>query len=312
MEIDFYSELRKLLFGKPANAMNSRSVENCTYGDYLYRCKNAYLSYFLTDSQDCYYSEYLYKSRDCIDCAYLSSSEMCLECVDGNDLYDCQYLQDCHGCARCSYCLDCFNCKDCFGCFGLRHKQFCIFNKPYTEADYHAKLAELKKHPPAKVLKILAPEFEKHPRIYARLLRGADQCFGDYIYFSKKCFQCYNVRNVEDSAYVSEIMNPEQGSATSMDCTFVTNVSNCYECQTVSQASNCNFLEHCANCSDSEYLRYCYNCSNCFGCVYLSNKEYCILNRQFTRDEYLVALAEIKKQLKGKGLYGKHLAEILA
>ena len=41
------------------------------------------------------------------------------------------------------------------------------------------------------------------------------------------------------------------------------------------------------------------------------NKEYCILNRQFSREEYAVAVAKIRAELKQEGSYGKTLAEIL-
>jgi hypothetical protein len=39
------------------------------------------------------------------------------------------------------YCDYCFQCHDCFGCVGLRHKQYCVFNKQYTKEEYE-KLVE--------------------------------------------------------------------------------------------------------------------------------------------------------------------------
>ena len=42
------------------------------------------------------------------------------------------------------YSMDCYECQNCFGCFGLRHKQFCLFNNQYSEAEYWAKLDEIK------------------------------------------------------------------------------------------------------------------------------------------------------------------------
>lgn len=309
--MDFYSEFRKLVFSRPHNAVSSRAVENCNFGDYIYRSKNIYLGYFLSDDEDCYYVEHLMKSRDCVDCCYLTASELCYECIDCHGLYNCSFLQDCHNCSDCDFCYDCINCKDCFGSFGLRQQQFCIFNKSYPEDEYREKIKELKKNPPQKTIQIMQPEFDKFPRLYARMLKGGENCFGDYIYFSKNCYQCFNVRNAEDSCYVSEIMNPEYSSSGCIDCDFSTNIQLCYECQTVSMCTNCNFMEHCAFCSDSEYCRFCYNCQDCFGCAYLMNKQYCILNRQFTREEYLIAVAKIKEDLKKAGTYGKSLAEVL-
>jgi len=42
------------------------------------------------------------------------------------------------------YCLLCYNCETCFGCIGLQRKQFCIFNKQYTEEEYWKRVDELK------------------------------------------------------------------------------------------------------------------------------------------------------------------------
>lgn len=309
--MDFFTEFKKLVFSSPRNSLHHRVVENSDFADYIARSKNIYLSYFIDSSEDCYYSEYLANCRDCVDCMAVVASELCYECVDSSSLYNCSFVQDCHNCSHCNFSYDCLNCKDCFGCFGLRHKQFCIFNKPYTEGVYREKIAQLTKNAPRKILEILQPEFEKYPRLYARLLKGNEKCVGDYIYFSKNSYSCFNIRNTEDSWYVSDIFDPELLSHTSMDCTFASHIENCYEAQNIVNCTNSNFLENCANCSDCDYVLFCYNCSNCFGCVYSMNKEYCILNRQFTREEYFVAVAQMKKQLKGNGTYGKTLADIV-
>lgn len=309
--MDFYQEFRKLIFSKPRNATLSRNAENSSFGDFIYNSKNIYVSYFISESSDCYYCEYLSKCSDCIDCAYVMSSEICYECVDCSNVYNGIFLQDCHNCSNCSFGLNLLNCKDCFGCFGLRQQRFCIFNKPYLEDAYYSKIAELRKNTPSKILEALAPEFEKSPRLYARLLKGGERSFGDYIYFSKNCYLCFNVRNVTDSAYVSEILNPELKSGNSMDCNYCNGLEACYECFNSTNCTNCNFIASCTNCVDSEYLLDCSNCQNCFGCACLANKEYFILNRRFRREEYLVAVSQIKSDLKAAKTYGKALADVL-
>ncbi len=44
----------------------------------------------------------------------------------------------------CEYCDLCKNCTNCFACIGLKNKQFCIFNKQYTEEEYWQKVDEIK------------------------------------------------------------------------------------------------------------------------------------------------------------------------
>jgi hypothetical protein len=37
----------------------------------------------------------------------------------------------------------CHHCQDCFSCIGLKNKQYCIFNKQYTKAEYEKTVAHL-------------------------------------------------------------------------------------------------------------------------------------------------------------------------
>jgi len=45
---------------------------------------------------------------------------------------------------NCEFCMMSSDLRDCFGCIGLKKKQFCIFNKQYSEVDYWRLVDELK------------------------------------------------------------------------------------------------------------------------------------------------------------------------
>jgi hypothetical protein len=45
------------------------------------------------------------------------------------------------------------------------------------------------------------------------------------------------------------------------------------------------------------YSQYCFNCSNLFWCAGLSNKEYCILNKQYSKEEYFEIVPRIIKSM---------------
>lgn len=310
--MDFFKSFTDLVFAKPKNAVSSRNVENCAFGDYMYRSKNAYLCYFCTDLEDCYYCDYSRLSRDCIDCSYIHNSELCYECTDCSNLYACLFLQDCHNCTNCYYSYDLLNCQDCFGCYGLRNQRFAVFNKVYPENEYHLKLKQFQTKSPKEIYEKITPEFDKHPRLSARLLKGEENCIGDYIYFSKNAYSSFNVRNVEDVGYVYDAGNSQAKTTDSYDIDFGSDLELCYECAQISASNNCNFLVNSALCSDSEYCVNCYGCHNCFGCVYLQNKEYHILNRPFSRDEYLQVVKMLKNELKNRKEYGKSMCEILS
>ncbi len=82
------------------------------------------------------------RNKDCMDCyehGWLVQSELNYECHAGMAGY---HFLFCHISSEgrdLIYSDSCFNnCSNCFGCVGLKHKQFCIFNKQYTEEEYNA------------------------------------------------------------------------------------------------------------------------------------------------------------------------------
>ncbi len=72
--------------------------------------------------------------------------------VNGSDMYSCASISGrrqkfCFLTIRSEnmeYCMLCYNCTDCFGCIGLQRKQFCIFNKQYTEEEYWKRVDALR------------------------------------------------------------------------------------------------------------------------------------------------------------------------
>ncbi len=57
----------------------------------------------------------------------------------------------------------------------------------------------------------------------------------------------------------------------------------------------------------SEYLDICFDCEDCFGCVGLKKKKYCILNKQYEKEEYEKLREKIILDMKNRGEYGKFL-----
>ncbi|MBU1757666.1 hypothetical protein KKG31_00495 [Patescibacteria group bacterium] len=51
---------------------------------------------------------------------------------------------------------------------------------------------------------------------------------------------------------------------------------------------------------DMLYCESCDACENCFGCVSLRNKSYCILNKQYTQEEYENLVVKIIEHMQKK------------
>lgn len=59
-------------------------------------------------------------------------------------------------------------------------------------------------------------------------------------------------------------------------------------------ASNIRFCALCySDCSNLTYCYSCQNCSDCFGCIGLRKKQYCILNKQYNKEEYEALVPKI-------------------
>jgi hypothetical protein len=95
-------------------------------------------------------------------------------------------------------------------------------------------------------------------------------------------------------------------AANSYDCVqLFMGVENAYECATCGEGAY--NLKYCFNCwagaRDLEYCGYGVGASSCFGCVGLSKKEYCILNKQYTKEEYEAMLPKIREHMNAMPYY---------
>jgi len=95
-------------------------------------------------------------------------------------------------------------------------------------------------------------------------------------------------------------------------------VKDCMDCDTVGRTASMAYntingginVAHeicCAMCWESqfmEYSYYCFNSQNCFGSAGLRKKQYCILNKQYSKEEYDKLRSEIVENMRKEGVYG--------
>ena len=89
-------------------------------------------------------------------------------------------------------------------------------------------------------------------------------------------------------------------------CYKCTHCTGCELCSHASHSVDCHHCHNCAycirseSCSGSTYLVLCYSCTDCtycFGCVGLGKQEFCILNEQYSRDDYFNLVSDLKRTL---------------
>ena len=288
------------------------NCENCDFTNNLTNSKNCYL---VVDSQDCedvFYSSASIKLKDCMDVWWSNTVELSAYIFCSEKLFNCFYCTRCANSNDLKFCRDCIHCSDCFGCTNLSHQQYCIYNKQYSKEDYekHIKSFNLGKYSEIQNVLNEVEEFHLTQPYKAITSEFVENCTGDVMYYSRDCHDTFTINNCEGCSYLFEAGRSKQ----CQDISFV------YDCEQggVYQAIdsifcfNSAFLVNCSNCSDSYYLVECYHAKNCFGCMGLRNKEYCIFNTQYTKEEYENIVSKIIEQMSASGEWGQFFSYSLS
>lgn len=294
----FFKELKRLILSQPKLPSYSQNSEDCEYGDQIFYSKNLHNCF---DCSNCTDSLFLYDSymcANCMDCDYSIESELCYESVDAYKSFNCEFLENCANMRDSSYCYSCTDCHDVFGCSNLKSKSFCIFNRQFTEAEYREKIKQFKALPAKEVLEMLEDIKEKYPWTQTNEANNENSSYGNYIYFNKNCYLCFDATHNQDCAYLYD----SHRNTSSYDFTYSVQGELCYESLDSGYSFNCDYMIYSAHCQNSSYLVNCANVKNSLGCVGISHKEYCILNRQCTKEEYDKLSMQILSDLTSKRL----------
>jgi len=299
----FFEQFKELMRDIPRISLQNRNNENSEYCNDSSDMRNCYLCFNSGEAEGYYYSSAAGLGRDCMDLFWSMGVELCYECTKTHESYHSFWCFNCKSVSDCYFCEDCMSCKNCFGCVNLRQKEYCIYNEQKTKEEFEAflrsfgftyssiqqakgKLADLRLSLPCKNLQI----------------HNSENCVGDYISDSKNCTECFDVMNSENLKYVWDgiLNNSYDCFNVGMDTNFV------YDSLAIYRSSNIKFCHKCAlGCSDLEYCDYCFGCDHCFGCVGLNKKKYCILNKQYKKEEYEILVPKIIEHMKRAGEYGE-------
>ena len=307
IEVDFsksiFDQLRQLHRAVPRMNIVNTNSENCEYSNLSFNARNTYLVFGNVDNQDCYYGHIVWHSKNCLDCLYVYRSEACYECVDCFNCYNLAFSQSCENCSNSKFLLDCTGCQDCFGCVGLKNKQYYIFNEPHTKEAYEAKMKEFDSGKRKFVEMAKKKLLELAKGHIVKNLHGLnnENSTGDYLYNCKNVLDSYDAKNCEDSRYLATV----ESLVNSYDCNHSPDKAEwAYQCVAVS-GYNLISCHMCINGSNLAYSDNCYNSKDCFGSIGLRNKQYCIFNQQYSKEDYEILLPKIIEKMKSEGQWGQ-------
>ncbi|KKU78898.1 MAG: hypothetical protein UY05_C0045G0003 [Candidatus Peregrinibacteria bacterium GW2011_GWA2_47_7] len=281
----FFAQWHELMNKVPRLGIDIVNCENSDYCNYCGDDKNCYLDIAGEANEDCYYDLFTKYSKNCVDCTFAYNSELCYESINCYNCYNVQYGIYLENCNDCLFCFDLKGCKNCLFSYNLRQKEYHIFNEPYSKEEYVKKVNELGLGSYVATQKNLEQWLDMMQKAVHRDLYSlnSENCSGNDIKNSKNCQHCFNVVNCEDCKYLYDVLDAKDCYDLNYSlykpevaCELISTLSMRYSA--FSMASH--------YCSNALYVDQCNNSSNLFGCIALNRKQYCILNKQYSKEEY--------------------------
>jgi hypothetical protein len=297
----FFQQFKELMERVPHVAFfDSKSVD-ARFCNYTVEMKNCYLvtaswtcedsmhcnrvdkCKFTHDSYICYNTEFGYENVYCRDSSRLFYSRESENCLDSYFLYDCR------------------NCSSCILCTNLRNKNYCIENVQYSREEYLEKKKEYAlntrlgvEKARIKFGKLWGDAFHKHLKLI-----NTTNVIGDNIENARNCFDVFDIKGeAENVKYAnwgvkgfSDSYDVGPGCGGGSELT--------YEGISIGvKNSRCFFGSVVWYSSNVWYSYMMNNCHNCFGCAEMNGKQYCILNKQYTKEEYEELIPKIVEHMK--------------
>ncbi|OGZ53320.1 MAG: hypothetical protein A3B25_03735 [Candidatus Ryanbacteria bacterium RIFCSPLOWO2_01_FULL_48_26] len=282
----FFAQFADLMKVVPRRALYIDFGTNSDYTNWSVYINNSYLVFGGHHYENCISCAQDFYLTDCVDTDFSQHSEQCYNSIHlrrCNRVHNSFYSEDC---ANSWFLYGCRNCTDCVGCTNLRNKSYYIFNQQYSKEEYQKKLAELRLDSWTGIKAVSQKFFEntlEYPRKYA-WVRNVVNSTGDNLERVKNCIHCFHAAEDEDCRYSFFVPS---GAKQTYDVDHVgLGAELTYELMSGFGISRVVFGNRVYYTHDAYYSDDCFNSANLFGCIGLRKKEYCILNKQYTKEEY--------------------------
>ncbi len=300
----FLEQVKELANKTPFSALTSLYTSNkkCDYANALAWCKECFMVFWADFCENVYYSSLLNALKSSVDCLRAQESELCYESTGINKCYRTFFSEECDACVDVWFSRNCYSCTNCIGCMNLRGATNCIFNIKYSKEEYEEKVKELnlESWEALQTLREKSYEFwlSKPKREYNGNSLNVNVT-GDHVFNSRNSKEMYICVGAENCKWCQFIT-----VSSAKDCWdysgWGNNSSRIYEGVTVGEnADSVYFAVECW--PDVMNLQYCiWNIAgkNNFGCVNLKRKQYCILNKEYSKEEFEKLKLQITEDMK--------------
>lgn len=303
----FFDQFQSLINSVPRSALYQRSSTSSPYANLIGESKNVYLSYSAVQTEDVFYSKSVDRSRKIFDSISVADSENCFGNIYSDRNFNSHFLEYSNNCLDSWFLFDCANCNNCALSSNLRNREYYFRNEPYSKKEYFEKLKELnlgsfvgleKAKNDFNQLKLEA--IHK----YGDILKCVNSN-GDNLYAAKNARVCFDSYDVEDCTYTFRVFDLKDsfdacftGESAELVYEYISGGLNNYNVKFSTFAFSAL--------KDSFYADYCTSSSDIFGCIGLRSKKFCILNKQYSEDEYRRLVPKIIDQMDAVPFQGRN------
>lgn len=296
----FFEQFKELLERTPTIALFDSKSTNTNFCNIIVEHKNCYLVSAGWGSEDCMYMNRAAYCRDSLDLYVCQKNDLCYENISCKDSYKLFWSDTCENCTDSYFLYDCRGSSNCFASTNLRNKQYYIFNEPYSKEEYFKKLAEfdLGNYETVEKIKSRVKELRLNAIHKYAMLTKCVNVVGNNVTESRDCYHCFDfmdgAENVKYSHWSSGTFKDsyDTGPGTGGNSELL------YEGISIGvNNSNCKFGAIIWYSQNVQYSYFCQSSNNLFGCANLRGKSYCILNKQYTKEEYETLVPKIIEQM---------------
>lgn len=296
----FTQNFDELIIQVPRLATNIYNSENCEYNNYIQYCKNCYMTVSWSNNQDSFYTRNIRRSTYCFDCLQIVECEECYNIVIGANNYKTYTAYHVFNCSDSAYLYYCDGCKNCILCHDLINQEYCINNEQLTPEEYETRKNWFTHNELNLLYNHMITQFKHTQKNY---LNNDWLISWNFIRNSSNIKESYNISSCKSCSYCYELEHSED----CQDC-FVWGLNNVltYDASWVWNNSFQNaFLIIATDDQHCYYSDTCITSTHLYGCIGLHNKQYCIFNKQYTKDDYEKTVAKIIAHMQETGERGE-------
>jgi len=274
---------------------------NSDFADVVIHGKNVYMSYASIDAEDILYSCQAknYVNHVVSSVMVFDHSEQCymsLSVLESYKVFFSKYILNSNNIWLSS---DLVWCSECILCHGLENKSYCIENVEYKKHEYLVKKEEILKNKQGflKIYKTIKWAWKNHNSIDSSGTNLIECDSVEWWYHSNGIHNGRNIIFVWWGNGNENMYDTYQAWGRKWDDFYGV-------CGGWNGASNIFYSSNINGGTALFYSLFLEDCSYCIGCIGLRNKQYCILNKQYSKEQWMQKADEIFSIMQDNGTLG--------